>query len=90
VLPVAGIVPVAGPIAFIGLASPHLARLMRTTTPIWTLALAASIGGFVTLSADLIARSIAPPREIPVGIIIALIAGPVFIWLVQSRRFEVN
>jgi len=90
VMPVAGIVPVAGPIAFIGLASPHLARLIRTTTPIGTLALSATIGGFVTATADIIARSIAAPREIPVGIIIALFAGPVFIWLVQSRRFEIG
>jgi len=90
VLPVAGIVPVAGPIAFIGLASPHLARIIRTTTPFLTCCLAASIGGLITVSADIIARSIVPPREMPVGIIIALIAGPVFIWLVQQPRLEVK
>ncbi|MFD1744865.1 FecCD family ABC transporter permease [Rhizobium helianthi] len=85
VLPVAGIVPVAGPIAFVGLASPHIARLLKPNGPLWTMALTCAIGAFIVVLGDVFARSIAPPRELPVGIVTALIGGPIFIWLVQRR-----
>lgn len=87
VIPVAGITPVAGPVAFIGLASPHIARLLKPRNTLWSIVLAAVIGGFMVVLADVIARSIAPPREIPVGIATALIGGPIFIFLVQRRNF---
>lgn len=86
VLPVAGIVPIAGPIAFVGLASPHIARLLRPAGAGWMVALSASIGGLVVAFADVVARSIAPPQEIPIGIVTALLGGPVFIILAQRRR----
>ena len=86
VLPVAGIVPVAGPIAFIGLAAPHIARLLRPPGSGWAIALAAAIGGLTTVLADLLARSLAAPRELPVGLVTALIGGPVFLYLVQRPR----
>ena len=85
-LPVAGIVPVAGPIAFIGLAAPHIARLLRPPGSGWAIALAAAIGGLTTVLADLLARSLAAPRELPVGLVTALIGGPVFLYLVQRPR----
>ncbi|MBB4000705.1 FecCD family ABC transporter permease [Aureimonas pseudogalii] len=83
VLPVAGVVPVAGPIAFVGLASPHIARLLRPPGPGWTMALAVAIGGLTVVVADLLARSLAAPRELPIGIMTALLGGPVFLYLVQ-------
>lgn len=86
VLPVAGIVPVAGPIAFVGLAAPHIARLLRPPGSGWAMALAATIGGLTTVLADLAARSLAAPRELPVGLVTALIGGPVFLYLVQRSR----
>jgi iron complex transport system permease protein len=85
VLPVAGIVPVAGPVAFVGLATPHIARLLKPDGPGWTVALTAALGGFIVTAADIVARSAAAPRELPVGIVTALIGGPVFIYLVQRR-----
>ncbi len=85
VIPVAGVVPVAGPVAFVGLAMPHIARLLRPDGPGWTIALAAVLGGFVVTVADIVARSVASPRELPVGIVTALIGGPIFIYLVQRR-----
>ena len=78
-------VPVAGPVAFVGLAMPHVARLLRVGGTGWTVALTAALGGFVVTAADIVARSAAAPRELPVGIITALIGGPVFIWLVRRR-----
>lgn len=86
-LPVAGIVPVAGPVAFVGLAAPHIARLLGAGSPGWTTALTASLGGLMVTTADIIARSVASPRELPVGVITALIGGPVFIWLTQKQNF---
>ncbi|CAH1692929.1 Iron complex transport system permease protein [Hyphomicrobiales bacterium] len=90
VLPVAGVVPVAGPVAFVGLATPHIARLLKPDGQGWTVALAAALGGLMVTAADIVARSIATPRELPVSIVTALIGGPVFIYLVQARNFSLK
>lgn len=86
VLPVAGIAPVAGPVAFVGLVSPHIARLLRPGGPGWTIGLTAMIGGFITVMADIAARSVALPRELPISLFVALIGGPVFIYLIQRKN----
>lgn len=85
VLPVAGIAPVAGPVAFVGLAAPHIARLLKPAGPRSSILLTAALGSLILVAADVIARSIALPQELPVSIITALIGGPVFIYLVQRR-----
>jgi iron complex transport system permease protein len=84
-LPVAGVAPVAGPVAFVGLATPHIVRMVKPGGPAWSVALNVAMGGLMTVSADLVARNIALPKEIPVGIVTALIGGPIFIYLVQKR-----
>jgi iron complex transport system permease protein len=43
----------------------------------------------MTVSADLVARSVALPKEIPVGIVTALIGGPIFVYLVQRRTTRI-
>ncbi|MTH95806.1 iron ABC transporter permease [Roseibium sp. RKSG952] len=83
ILPVAGVVPVAGPIAFVGLATPHIAKLLKPAGAGWTIALTASLGGLMTTAADIVARSLAAPQELPVGMITAMLGGPVFIYLIQ-------
>jgi iron complex transport system permease protein len=88
ILPVAGVAPVAGPVAFVGLTSPHIARLLRPHGVGWTIALTAAIGGLMVVTADVLTRSIAVPQELPVGIVTALLGGPVFVYLVQRRRFS--
>ncbi len=88
VLPVAGIVPVAGTIAFVGLAAPHIARLLRPKDPFWSVALSAAIGALMVVVADIVARTVALPRDLPVSVIAALIGGPVFIYLAQRRDFS--
>lgn len=85
VLPVAGVAPVAGPVAFIGLVSPHIARLLKPGGPGWTIGLAATIGGFTTVTADIVGRTVALPRELPVSIVAALIGGPVLVYLIQRK-----
>jgi iron complex transport system permease protein len=90
VLLVAGIVPVAGPVAFVGLATPHIARLLHPEGPGWTIALTAALGGLMVTVADILARSVAAPQELPVSIVTALIGGPIFIYLVQARSFSLS
>jgi iron complex transport system permease protein len=88
-LPVAGVAPVAGPVAFVGLATPHIVRLLRPGGPASTILLNVALGGLMTVSADLVARSVALPKEIPVGIVTALIGGPIFVYLVQRRTTRI-
>lgn len=90
VCPVAGVTPVAGPIAFVGLAVPHIVRLLKPQGTVWAILLNAAIGGFILVTADVIARSIAAPRELPVSMVLALIGGPFFIHLVQRRNFAIG
>lgn len=88
VLPVAGVAPVAGHVAFVGLASPHIARLLKPSGPGWLIGLTAALGGTMVVAADLVARTVVLPREIPVSIVAALIGGPVFLHLVRNHRFS--
>ncbi|HEV7247224.1 MAG TPA: iron ABC transporter permease [Shinella sp.] len=88
ICPVAGVAPVAGPVAFVGLAAPHIARLLRPRGTGWEIGLAAAIGSLIVTSADLIARTIAIPKELPVGIITVLLGGPIFVYLIQRGRLD--
>jgi iron complex transport system permease protein len=82
----AGIVCVSGVIGFVGLLIPHIMRFLigpnhRTLIP------AACIGGSVFLVVcDLVARSIMPPFEFPIGVITALVGVPVFIVLLKREQ----
>ncbi|MGN7772339.1 FecCD family ABC transporter permease [Phyllobacterium sp. 22552] len=90
IMPVAGVAPVAGPVAFVGLVSPHIARLLKPQSTLWSIALTTAIGALMVVTADVIARSIALPRELPVGIITALLGGPFFVYLVQTQSFSLK
>lgn len=80
-LVVAGAVAVSGLIGFVGLMTPHMVRLV--VGPRHRLLLPASVlaGAIVLVLADLIARVVLAPVEIPVGIVTALAGGPFFLWL---------
>lgn len=88
ICPVAGIAPVAGPVAFVGLAAPHIARLLRPRGTALEIGLSAAIGSLIVTSADLIGRTVAIPKELPVGIITALLGGPIFVYLIQRGRLD--
>lgn len=85
-LVVAGAVSVSGLIGFVGLMTPHMVRLVLG--PRHRLLLPASVltGAIVLVLADLIARVVLAPVEIPVGIITALAGGPFFIWLLIRKE----
>lgn len=77
-----GAVALAGPLGFIGLIVPHLARWLVGPSMLPGLLVACPIGGAVLLICDSLGRVLARPAEIQTGIILALIGGPVFLVLI--------
>jgi iron complex transport system permease protein len=83
----AGAVIQGGTIGFVGLVIPHFVRLaFRTATHRVVVPAAALAGGTLLAAADLVARTVAAPRQLPVGAIMALLGVPMF--LVLLRRLE--
>lgn len=81
-----GATALAGPIAFVGLVIPHLLRLLvggdyRRLLPLSLLA-----GPLLVLAADVLGRVIAPPSEVQVGVMTAVIGAPVFLWMLRSGK----
>lgn len=79
-------VAATGPIAFVGLAVPHLARALVGADHRWTLGIAALLGPALLLTADIAGRLVAPPGEVPAGIITALLGAPLLAFLVHRAR----
>ncbi len=80
------IVSVVGPISFIGLIVPHAVRRLSGFDHRLVLPASFCLGGAVLVFCDTIARTMLAPREIPVGIITALIGGPLFIWILVKKH----
>ena len=76
----------AGLIAFVGLVAPHLVRRFAPATHGFTLVASAAAGGTLLLLADVLARSLIAPQEVPVGVLTALLGGGYLIWLLHRRR----
>ncbi|MFE2039900.1 FecCD family ABC transporter permease [Streptomyces sp. NPDC059477] len=74
----------AGPIGFVALTAPQLARRL-TRTPQLPLLCSALTGAVVLVAADLAARTLLPPLEIPVGALTSLVGGPYLLWLLGRR-----
>lgn len=85
----ASAVAVAGPLGFIGLVTPHLARQIVGADPLRLMASTMLIGSILTLSADLVGRTLINPQEIPVGALTTLLGIPVFLMLLyRQARFQ--
>jgi iron complex transport system permease protein len=78
-------VSLAGPVSFVGIIVPHLVRLMVGADHRLVLPASALFGGTFLVVCDLAARTLLAPREVPVGIVTAIIGGPVFLWLLFRR-----
>lgn len=76
----------AGPIGFVGLVVPHLARLLIGPDYRRILALSALIGPLLVVGADVVGRIITRPSDVEVGIVTALIGAPVFVILAGNRK----
>ncbi len=85
-LATAAAVAVSGIIGFVGLVVPHAVRLLWGPDYRRLLPLSAVLGASFLILADLLARSIAPPHEIPVGIITAFVGAPFFLFLLRRQR----
>jgi iron complex transport system permease protein len=82
------VVSVCGPIGFVGLVAPHIARRLSGEAHRWLLGSSALLGGTFLILADTIARSITAPAELPVGAITALLGGPFFLWILAGNNAE--
>ncbi|WP_410598317.1 FecCD family ABC transporter permease [Amycolatopsis sp. lyj-90] len=76
----------AGPIAFVGLAVPHLAVRVTGPDQRWLLPYAGVFGGALVLLADVLGRVVLPSGELRVSIMTAVIGAPFFVWLVRRGR----
>ncbi|GAA1637101.1 FecCD family ABC transporter permease [Actinoplanes couchii] len=79
-------VAIAGPIVFIGLVVPHVARLITGPDHRWLLPATALLAPCLLLIADIIGRVITRPEEVQAGIVVAFLGGPFFIALVRRNR----
>ncbi|MEU1463220.1 iron chelate uptake ABC transporter family permease subunit [Streptomyces sp. NPDC005727] len=75
-----------GPIMFVGLMVPHVVRSFTGPDLRWILPYATVLSPVLLLGADVFGRVVARPAELQVGIVTALVGGPVFIFLVRRRR----
>ncbi|MFJ9583050.1 FecCD family ABC transporter permease [Streptomyces acidicola] len=82
----AAAVAAAGPIAFIGLAVPHLARRLVAGGHRWVLPLSALLGAALLLAADVAGRVVRAPAEVPAGVMTALVGVPVLVVLVRRKK----
>lgn len=78
-------VTIAGPVGFVGLVAPHLARLLHVTVFGWLIAFSALIGGILAVCADIAARLVVAPQEAPVSALLALVGAPVLVGLVKRQ-----
>lgn len=74
-----------GLIAFVGLAAPHLVRSAVRTTHAQLVVLASLMGGVLLLAADVLARGLLAPQEVPVGVLTATLGGGYLLWLMHRR-----
>jgi iron complex transport system permease protein len=80
----------SGVIGFVGLVSPHIARLLFGATHRRLIPASALTGALLTLLADDLARTIMAPLEIPVGLITSLLGGVFFLYLLKTRQHELG
>lgn len=80
------VVSFCGIIGFVGLVGPHIARLAIGADHRHLLPFAALSGGLLLVVADAVGRTVLAPAVVPVGIVVAFLGGPVFIYLILTRR----
>lgn len=81
-----GATAIAGPIAFLGLMVPHIARWIVGPDQRWILALTAVISPTIMLAADVIGRLLLRPGEVPVGVVTAFVGAPILIILARRAK----
>jgi iron complex transport system permease protein len=79
-------VALCGMIGFVGLVVPHLLRLMIGPDNRLLLPASALLGGILLLLADLIARTVVSPTELPIGLVTSLLGSPFFLYLLMRQK----
>jgi iron complex transport system permease protein len=82
-------VSAAGPIAFVGLATPHIVRAIVGPDYRWVLPYSLFGGAILLTSADVLGRVIARPGEVQVGIVTAMIGAPFLVYLARKRSVAI-
>lgn len=86
VMATAAVISFTGVIGFVGLAGPHIARMLLGSGHRRLLPMSAVVGAALTLTADTIGRLVLAPVLIPVGIVVSFLGVPIFLHLLLSRR----
>ena len=84
------VVSFSGIIGFVGLIVPHAVRLVLCADHRLLLPVAGFVGGMFLMLADTVARTALSPGEFPVGVVTALVGGPVFLYLLTTRNMRVG
>jgi len=79
-------ISVCGLISFVGLIVPHISRLLVGSDYRYLFPASALLGASLVMICDTVGRVILPPGEVPVGIILALIGAPFFLWLLRRKN----
>ena len=82
------VVAMCGPIGFVGIMVPHSCRLLVGSNHRRLVPAAFLLGGAFLVICDTVARTVANPAEVPVGVITALLGGPFFLWLLLTGKAE--
>jgi iron complex transport system permease protein len=83
-------VAVSGGIGFVGIVVPHILRMAIGPDHRYLLPASALLGGSLLILADVLARTVVVPAELPIGIITAAVGGPFFLWILLRQRTRLN
>ena len=83
-------VAVSGGIGFVGIVVPHILRMIIGPDHRFLLPASALLGGSLLIVADVVARTIVSPAELPIGILTAGVGGPFFLWMLLRQRSRLN
>ena len=80
-------VAVSGCIGFVGLIIPHMVRSLTGADHVRVIPLSVLCGSLFLVWADAAARVVCAPAELPVGILTAMVGGPLFLWMIRARKY---
>jgi len=83
-------VAVSGGIGFVGIVVPHILRMVIGPDHRYLLPASALLGGALLIFADMLARTLVSPAEMPIGIITAAVGGPFFLWILLRNRTRLS
>lgn len=83
---VGAVVSVSGMIGFVGMVVPHVVRMAIGADHRLVLPAAALVGGMFLIVSDMVARTVLAPSEIPVGVVTALVGGPIFLYFLLAQK----